>query len=332
MLMITPLLIIGSILTSTCLILVNKQVMSVHDFKCPTFLTAYHFILTFSILQAMGRMRFFEIARSFPALEAWKMGFLGVASIVAMNFNLKTNSIGFYQLSKLCTIPCLVIYKFLALNQATPRSTLFSLSILLAGLYLFTVNDVQFNIIGSIIALVAVITTAAYQTMTGTLQKAFSVSGTQLNHAVGVPQFVLCLLAGFAIETRGENSILAQDFHLMQTVLVLLSGMFAVIGNVVGFSLIGRAGPVTFQVVGHVKTMLIFVCGLIMFPERDETRDQMLKKILGLTISMAGVILYTVFELQIKEAEKLAAEHMIEITNEPDGLEPMACEKEGEEA
>jgi solute carrier family 35 protein E3 len=325
--MITPLLIGASILVSTCLILVNKQVMSVHGFNCPTFLTAYHFLLTFTILQMMGQMHFFEIARSFPKLEAWKMGFFGVTSIVAMNFNLKTNSIGFYQLSKLCTIPCLVVYKLIALNQQTPWPTLLSLLVLLAGLYLFTVNDVQFNLVGSIIALVAVVTTATYQTLTGTLQKAFSISGTQLNHQIGIPQFVICVVAGLGIETRGENNIFGQDFHMMQIVLVLSSGMFAVIGNVVAFSLIGRAGPVTFQVVGHVKTMLIFVCGLVMFPEQGETKEQLFKKIVGLVISMTGVILYTVFEIQIKEAEKLKAERLVELKNDVDaGFEPMACE------
>jgi solute carrier family 35 protein E3 len=325
--MITPLLIGASIVTSTCLILVNKQVMSVHGFNCPTFLTAYHFILTFTILQAMGQLRFFEIARSFPKLEAWKMAFFGVTSIVAMNFNLKTNSIGFYQLSKLCTIPCLVIYKLIALNQQTPLPTLLSLCVLLAGLYLFTVNDVQFNRVGSIIAFLAVITTATYQTMTGTLQKAFSISGTQLNHQIGIPQFAICLAAGLGIETRGENNIFGQDFHIIQIVLVLLSGLFAVIGNVVAFSLIGRAGPVTFQVVGHVKTMLIFVCGLVIFPERGETGDQLHKKIGGLIISMTGVILYTIFELHIRQAERLVAERLVELKNDIDeGFEAMACE------
>lgn len=79
----------------------------------------------------------------------------------------------------------------------------------------------------------------------------------------------------------------------------------AVLGNVIGFSLIGKAGPVTFQVVGHVKTMLIFIFGLIMFPSRQESSEQFKKKILGLCISMVGVVFYTVFELKNKEAERL---------------------------
>jgi solute carrier family 35 protein E3 len=86
--------------------------------------------------------------------------------------------------------------------------------------------------------------------------------------------------------------------------LALSTGMFAVMGNVIGFSLIGRAGPVTFQVVGHVKTILIFIFGLLMFPEKEESSSQFTKKISGLVVSMAGVVLYTIFEVRAKEQEK----------------------------
>jgi solute carrier family 35 protein E3 len=75
-------------------------------------------------------------------------------------------------------------------------------------------------------------------------------------------------------------------------------------GNVIAFSLIGKAGPVTFQVVGHVKTMLIFIFGLLLFPEKEESHSQFVKKITGLVVSMVGVILYTVFEIRAKEQEK----------------------------
>jgi solute carrier family 35 protein E3 len=306
MISLTAFLILGSIGVSTSLILINKQAMSVHGFTCPTFLTSYHFLLSFVLLELMGNMRFFTISGAIPALDAWKMAFFGVASIVAMNMNLKTNSIGFYQLSKLCTIPCLVAYKFFVLHERTAPLILMSLAILLAGLSLFTVNDVQFNVVGAIIALIAVITTATYQTLTGTLQKQFAVSGTQLNHRVSAPQFMIGFLSGSVLETHGTANILSQSFHFEQVLLVLASGLFAVLGNLIGFSLIGRAGPITFQVVGHVKTMLIFVFGLVMFAERSETREQLLKKIGGLVVSMVGVVLYTIFEMKARAANAVA--------------------------
>jgi solute carrier family 35 protein E3 len=301
---VTPLLIVGSIISSTALILVNKQVLSVYRFQCPTFLTSYHFLLTFTLLQIMGKWQFFEIDTKFPFGAACQMALFGVVSIVFMNFNLKTNSIGFYQLSKLCTIPCLVLYKLLALRQSTPAKTLFSLAVLLVGLTLFTVNDVAFNFVGTLIALIAVVTTATYQTLTQTSQKTYKISGTQLSHRIGLPQFVICFAAALVIETRGRGNILTQTYSVNMVLLALLTGVLAVFGNVIAFSLIGRAGPVTFQVVGHVKTMLIFIFGLLMFPETTESHAQFVKKICGLVVAMVGVVLYTFFEIQIKEQEK----------------------------
>jgi solute carrier family 35 protein E3 len=130
------------------------------------------------------------------------------------------------------------------------------------------------------------------------------------------------------METIGQNSIFEQTFHFMQVFLVLLSGVFALFGNVIAFSLIGRAGPVTFQVVGHVKTILIFVCGLILFPEKEDTTGRLLKKIAGLAISMTGVILYTRFEMQAKDAEKRLEKPAPEEEQELGVVfEPVDCEQ-----
>jgi solute carrier family 35 protein E3 len=229
-----------------------------------------------------------------------------------MNFNLKMNSIGFYQLSKLCTIPCMVVYKYFWQSQSTPANTLTSLAILIVGLCLFTVNDVQFNFLGSIVALVAVITTTIYQTQTNIMQKQFAVTGIQLNHAVSLARFVIALIAATAIEAHGDRSILGHSFYGPEIVLIILTGFLAVMGNCVGFSLIGRAGAITFQVVGHVKTMAVFIFGLIMFPPTAEPPGKKIKKISGLGVSMVGVILYTVFEIRNKTADDKAKVLMLE--------------------
>lgn len=315
----TFLLILSSIFVSTALILTNKNVLSVYKFGCPIFLTSYHFLLLSALLYCMSKLKFIEVVNVVPTKTIWLFAFFGVLSIVTMNFNLKLNSIGFYQLSKLCNIPCIVIYKYFFQNQTTPANTLFSLGILLVGLFFFTVNDVQFNIIGSIVASVAVFATAFYQTQTGSLQKQYQVTGIQLNRVTCFPQFVIGIICAISLETHGENSILTHDFVAMEVVLILTTGLFAVLGNIIAFSLIGKAGPVTFQVVGHVKTMLIFIFGLMMFPATHESSEQFKRKIIGLSISMVGVILYTVFEIINKN--KSEKENLAIASNEDDAKE-----------
>jgi solute carrier family 35 protein E3 len=197
----------------------------------------------------------------------------------------------------------MVIYKFFGQGQGTPLNSLLSLCLVLIGLSLFSVNDVQFNLIGSILAAVAVITTTVYQTQTNVLQRSHAVTGMQLNHAVSLSRSVIAFIASLVIETHGSHNIFEHDFHGVEIVLILLTGFLAVLGNCVGFSLIGRAGPITFQVVGHLKTMVVFVFGLLMFPVEQEPPEKKWKKNVGLSVSVIGVVLYTVFEIGNKDVE-----------------------------
>ena len=132
---------------------------------------------------------------------------------------------------------------------------------------------------------------------------------------VALPEFVICFLSACFFETSGPKSILIHEFKKVEIGLILLTGVFAVYGNIIGFIMIGKTGPVTFQVIGHTKTILIFIFGLIMFPPKKyESHEQKVKKITGLVISMVGVILYTYFELKIraKESKEQQQQKLIE--------------------
>lgn len=300
------LILIGiSFCTATALILTNKKVMNDYGFECPTFLTSFHFVLSVILLNLMANMSLIKNPTNVPTIYKWTTGAFGVASIVFMNLNLKVNSIGFYQLSKLCNIPMTVLYKLIFKNKTTPIESLCSLFILLIGLCLFSVNDVEFNLLGLIVAFTAVISTSVFQSRSAYTQSEYNITGPQVNLMVAVPEFVICFFAACFFETTGPKSILNHEFQKVEIGLILLTGVFAVYGNVIGFIMIGKTGPVTFQVIGHTKTILIFIFGLIMFPPKKyESHEKKVKKISGLVISMIGVILYTYFELKIRAKEK----------------------------
>jgi solute carrier family 35 protein E3 len=293
--------IIGSISSSTAIIMMNKYVMRNYHFNSPTFLTAYHFLMTWVVLELMCCMKLFERATTFPMYDRCVLAVLTVAGVVFMNFNLKTNSVGFYQLSKLLCIPAIVAYNFLFEDKSTPILTLGSLFVLLVGISLFTINDIEVRLLGAIIAAIAVIFVAIAQTKMGSVQKSFAISGPTAQHASALIQFVITVVSACLLETHGPNSLIAHSFARIELVVVILSGFVSVSVNVCGFGLIGKTSPVTYQVVGHCKTILIFVFGLILFPaDEGETRGQFVRKIIGLVISMAGVIAYTVLEMRAK--------------------------------
>ena len=296
--------ILATMTFSTGLVMVNKYVMKTYDFNWPVTLTAYHFLMTFTLLEVMCRMGFFERASSIPKSQCWKNAFFNVCGIVFMNFNLKMNSVGFYQLSKLCCIPLMVVVKFVVFHQKTPFRTCCCLLVLIVGIALFSVNEVSFNIKGTIMACIAVCCTTTSQFNTNTVSQQYKCFGPPFQHITAFPMTVLAWIASLCTEMFGDHSIFKHEFHGMELPLCIVTGFMAIISNVSAFALIGKQSPITYQVVGHAKTIIIFTYGLIFDSNPNETREQLIKKIFGLVLGMSGTIMYTVFEMIDKEKAK----------------------------
>ncbi|KAL2534559.1 Pyruvate [Abeliophyllum distichum] len=71
-----------------------------------------------------------------------------------------------------------------------------SLMVLLLGVGIATITDLQLNILGSILSLLAVVTTCIAQIMTNTIQKKFKVSSTQLLYQSCPYQAMTLLISG----------------------------------------------------------------------------------------------------------------------------------------
>lgn len=288
------------------MIMTNKTIMNNYGFEFPTFLTSYHFLLGSIFLNSLVKLKFIEAPTQVPIITRWVMGLFGTFSVVSLNLNLKINSVGFYQLSKLCNIPSMVIYKYFAFGIKTPIESILCLAVLLFGLCIFFMNDVQFTFFGLIVAIISVISTTVFQTRATTIQKEYHISGFQYNQIISFPQFVVCFTCALLTETFGTKSILNHKIQRTELLLILSTGLYAVYGNLVGFIILGKIGPVTFQVIGHIKTLLVFISGLILFPpSKTETPQQKKRKIIGMVISMIGAILYSYFEIKIKQKEAL---------------------------
>ena len=313
--------IVASIASSTIIILLNKHIMDHFGFSSPTFLTAYHFFLTWLLLEVMCRTGAFERG-SMPTFEKWKMAAFGSGAVIFMNFNLQYNSVGFYQLSKLCCVPFMVVWDFVVYGKKTHILVICSLSILLVGIGIFSVNDVELNLFGSIIAVIAVICVSVFQIFTGSKQKEFNLNGPQLQHLTAFPQFVITLVAACILETNptSVNAIQNQDLTWETIPLILLTGVIACCVNIASFCLIGRTSAVTYQVCGHMKSILIFIFGLICFRNILETREQMIKKIIGLCISMCGCIWYTYLKLTLNNKPLTEFQKEKELDNDENPL------------
>ena len=121
-----------------------------------------------------------------------------------MNYSLRTNTVGSYQMLKVAVLPATIA---LAAVQGT-RITSVDLGtafLVSAGTAIATVTDVDLTLGGGAIGLAAVLATAQYQVAQGRIQKESELTSTQAMHAISLPQAVLTLGASLVLETAWER-------------------------------------------------------------------------------------------------------------------------------
>ena len=102
---------VGNVVSSVTLVLVNKLAFSA-GFKFPITLSFCHFIFTVVFYRLLRCAGFYEDA-AMPQLEKFKVALAGFASIGFMNLSLNSNSVGFYQITKLTIIPVVLAINLL---------------------------------------------------------------------------------------------------------------------------------------------------------------------------------------------------------------------------
>ncbi|XVF46121.1 hypothetical protein PTKIN_Ptkin03bG0001300 [Pterospermum kingtungense] len=249
-----------SVVSSVSIVICNKALISTLGFMFATTLTSWHLLVTFCSLHVALWMKLFE-HKPFDARAVMGFGILNGISIGLLNLSLGFNSVGFYQMTKLAIIPCTVLLETLFFRKKFSRKIQFSLAILLLGVGIATVTDLQLNLLGSILSLLAVVTTCVAQIMTNTIQKKFKVSSTQLLYQSCPYQFF-----------------------------IVLSCLISVSVNFSTFLVIGKTSPVTYQVLGHLKTCLVLAFGYVLLHDPFSWRN-----ILGILIAVVGMVFYSYY-------------------------------------
>lgn len=292
-----------SICSSTTLVLLLKQVGKRVHCKHTTTLSTFHILATWGFLTILSLLGKVKKTNAVPFWRRVRLASLVVGSIVLMNFNLGANSIGFYQMSKLACIPYTVIHKMIFKHQKFTAFELISLTVLLIGVALFSVSDIEVNFKGTIYAVAAVLCTVFNQMSTEDYQKEYDIVGTQLQLSVAPPEFGVGCIASALIEATGENGFLNARLSIKDILLMLLTCVFAIGVNLSTFSLIGKTSSITYQVVGHFKTVLLLVIGYILFPSKWESKFQMYKAYTGIVIALIGVFMYTKAKMAPKKQQ-----------------------------
>uniref|UniRef100_F6GUB8 Sugar phosphate transporter domain-containing protein n=2 Tax=Vitis vinifera TaxID=29760 RepID=F6GUB8_VITVI len=279
-----------SVVSSVSIVICNKALISSLGFSFATTLTSWHLLVTFCSLHVALWMKLFE-HKPFDARAVMGFGILNGTSIGLLNLSLGFNSVGFYQMTKLAIIPCTVLLETLFFRKRFSRSIQLSLSILLLGVGIATVTDLQLNALGSVLSLLAVITTCIAQIMTNNIQKKFKVSSTQLLYQSCPYQAMTLFIAGpFLDWLLTKQNVFAFKYTSEVLVFIVLSCLISVSVNFSTFLVIGKTSPVTYQVLGHLKTCLVLAFGYVLLHDPFSWRN-----ILGILIALIGMVLYSYY-------------------------------------
>ncbi|CAN6232529.1 unnamed protein product [Urochloa humidicola] len=317
-----------SVASSVAIVICNKALMSTLGFPFATTLTSWHLLVTFCTLHVAQRLRFFE-AKAIDGQTVVLFGLLNGTSIGLLNLSLGFNSIGFYQMTKLAIIPFTVLLETIFLKKRFSETIKFSLLVLLLGVGIASVTDLKLNFLGSILSGLAIATTCVGQILTNTIQRKLKVSSTQLLYQSAPYQAAILFATGpFVDQLLTDRSVFAHKYTFPVVGFIVLSCLIAVSVNFSTFLVIGTTSPVTYQVLGHLKTCLVLSFGYTLLHDPFTARN-----ILGILVAIFGMALYSYFSVREGKKHKSAGD-ALPVSQVPDKeTEPLLVStKEGGDA
>ncbi|GFY96451.1 nucleotide-sugar transporter family protein [Actinidia rufa] len=277
-----------NVVTSVGIIIVNKALMATYGFTFATTLTGLHFATT-TLMTAVLRGLGYIQPSHLPFPDLLKFVLFANFSIVGMNVSLMWNSVGFYQIAKLSMIPVSCLLEVVLDKIRYSRDTKLSIAVVLLGVAVCTVTDVSVNTRGFIAAFVGVWSTALQQYYVHFLQRKYSLSSFNLlGHTAPVQAATLLVIGPFLDYWLTNKRVDGFDYNLASSVFIVLSCTIAVGTNLSQFICIGRFTAVSFQVLGHMKTILVLILGFIFFGKEGLN----LHVVLGMVIAVIGMVWY----------------------------------------
>jgi hypothetical protein len=251
--------IILNIVSSVALVSVNKWLVN-YGFTYILLLTACHFLTGFVFLHLVSSPSFSRPLFTRPQPLPWQTSLpiaaAGIGSIALMNYSLRFNSVGTYQILKVAILPGTMILSHLQ-GIATPtRKEVMAAALVVIGALIFTASDVKITAFGILVGFAAVFATAQYQIWQGTVQSQNGITSTQAMYAISVPQAAMTFAASLLVETSWEarfgsgvdalgeklqvNDLWAHPYQSKEIVVILLTCALAVLLNYSTISVIGK--------------------------------------------------------------------------------------------
>ena len=265
-----------NIMSSVFIISVNKKLMGAtgFGFRYVVTLNALHYLTTSVwtvIAKKIGMAKADEGSKA-PALVPLSAVVLFTlvsnASIISLNTSLMLNSITLYQIAKLGIIPCTCVVEYFLYGRVFTSQMVLAIMVTLCGVGLVSLNELTLSdsTIGVFVALCSVVSSSGQQLMVRHLQLKHNVSAGQLLGVVAPAQGAsLLLLSPFLDKVTTGGYVTDYEWTQGALLCMVLSCSAAVLVNVSQFLVLGRFTAVTYQVLGHAKTICVLCVGYVFF-------------------------------------------------------------------
>lgn len=285
------------------IVFANKAVFAVFQFPYPIGLTWIHSVFTMAGMQLMCMAGFFNPVEGVGVWEVVDLGAAYIGYIVLGNLSIKLNTVGFYQVSKAMIAPTILAINSSMSGQWPRPEILASVATLTLGILVATVTDAQVmsNALGMLVGVASVVSTALYNILAGQKQKALGANSNQLLHRFSPVAAAMLSVAAPLTEiatvymSPAAATVAVPAFQLTTEAFltILASAMLGLLVSLSTFLVIGHTSALTYNVVGHLKTVGIVAGGVIFYAE-----VMPLKKLVGLIVAAAGIAWYTTLNLQ----------------------------------
>ncbi|GBF99217.1 hypothetical protein Rsub_11424 [Raphidocelis subcapitata] len=307
-----------NIVSATGIVFANKLVFSAYHFSFTTALTFLHTLATIAGLRAAAAAGLFK-AKQLPQAHVFPLAAAYVCYIVAGNLSLNLNSVSFYQLMKIAVAPTVLAFESAAARRLPAPRVVAAVGLVCAGVAAATVSDaaVASNARGLAAGLSATLATALYQVWAGLKQRQLCASSAQLL-AASAPQAALLLglliplaeplgprhgaggasaaapLAAAAAAAYGDGTLLGYVLTPAAAAAIAVSAALGLLVSLSTFLVIGATSSLTYNVVGHLKTVIILAGGCLFFGD-----EMPLRKLAGVGVAMVGVVWYSAQQMAV---------------------------------
>ena len=206
-------------------------------------------------------------------------------------------------------MPTLIVIEVVLFGKYPSRQVLAAVVLVCLGVALATVTDhgLGTNLLGLLVGLAAILITAMYQVWAGSKQKELQAGSMQLLHQYTPLAAVMLAVLVPLLEPVGlfqaipdPHTLMGYKYTLSSIMAIAISSVLGLVVSLSTFLVIGATSSLTYNIVGHLKTVTILTGGVFIFGD-----TMTLSKVSGVVLAMVGIAWYSHMQLSTLQQAKV---------------------------